>query len=50
MVAIACIAGVDWDNFVAMRLHVLGRKKTRTVPLSGQADDGNGLGRFENVP
>jgi hypothetical protein len=33
-----------------MRLHVLGSKKTRTVPLGGKADDGNGFGSFENVP
>jgi hypothetical protein len=46
----ACISGVDRNDFVAMLLHVLGRKKTGAVPLGREAHYGYGLGRFKNVP
>jgi hypothetical protein len=50
MLTIASISGVDWNDFVAVLLHVLGCKKTGAVPLRRQAHDGNGLGRFKNMP
>ena len=50
MHTVPCISGVDWNNGVAVFLHVLGCKIAGTMPLSGQANHGNGFCRFKYLP